>query len=92
MVDPTPGYPGHAKASTGAKVETKVWWGTLGFYLAGVVVLALTNAFTANDNQLLIAAMPDVIEPFVLPAVPAVVGFITGWAARHTPRPDLGEG
>jgi hypothetical protein len=92
MVDPTPGYPGHAKASTGAKVETKVWWATAGAYVAGVAALAMVNAFTADDNALLLAALPDALEAFILPSVPAVVSFITGWLGKHTPRPDLGEG
>lgn len=92
MVDPTPGYPGHAKAGATAKVESKVWWGTAGFYLAGVVGLALVNAFTADDNALLLAALPDWLETIVLPLVPGAVGFITGWLAKHTPRPDLGQG
>lgn len=92
MVDPTPGYPGHAKAGTSGKVESKVWWGTAGFYLAGVAGLAVVNAVTANDNELLIVALPDALEAFILPSVPAVVGFVTGWLTKHTPRPDLGEG
>lgn len=90
MVDPTPGYPGHAKAGSTAKIESKVWWATAGAYVAGVVALAIVNAVTGDDNALLLAALPDAIEPFVLPIVPAVVSFITGWAAKHTPRPDLG--
>lgn len=88
-VDPqTPGFPDHAKPA--ARVESKVWWATVGSYLAGVVALAVVNAVTGDDNALLLAALPDAIEPFVLPVVPAVVSFIAGWAARHTPRPDLG--
>lgn len=74
------------------KVETKVWWATAGAYLAGVAALAVVNAVTANDNELLIAALPDALEAFILPSVPAVVSFIAGWAAKHTPRPDLGQG
>jgi hypothetical protein len=92
MVDPTPGVPDHAKVTTSGKVESKVWWATAGAYLAGVVALAVVNAVTAEDNALLLAALPDAIEPFILPVVPAVVAFIGGWAARHTPRPDLGQG
>jgi hypothetical protein len=90
-VDPqTPGVPDHAKPA--AKVERKVTMATLGAYLGGVVILAVVNAFTSNDNQLLLATLPDVVEPFLLPVVPAVVTFISGWASKHTPRPDLGQG
>ena len=84
----TPGLPDHAAPS--AKVETKVKAATIGAYLGGVAILALVNAFTGNDNELLLATLPDVVEPFVLPIVPAVVTAIAGWAAKHTPRPDLG--
>lgn len=87
MVDP---IPAHAKPSTGSsKVEAKVWWATAGAYVAGVAALAVVNAFTGDDNALLLASLPDAIEPFVLPVVPTVVAFVTGWLARHTPRPDL---
>lgn len=90
MVTPqTPGVPDHA--ATSSKIETKVTAATVGTYLAGVVVLALVNAFTGEENALLLASLPDAIEPFVLPVVPAVVSFIAGWAAKHTPRPDLGR-
>jgi hypothetical protein len=92
MTDPTPGYPGHAAPSTGTKVESKVWWATAGAYLAGVAALAIVNAVTGDENALLIAALPDALEPFILPSVPAAVSFIAGWAAKHTPRPDLGQG
>jgi hypothetical protein len=90
MSDPTPGYAGHARTSS-AKVETKVWYATAGAYLAGVAALGIVNAVTADDNALLVAALPDALEMFVLPSVPAVVSFISGWVARHTPRPDLGQ-
>ena len=92
MTDPTPGYPDHAAPAASGKVETKVWWATAGAYVAGVAVLAIVNAVTADDNALLVAALPDALEAFVLPSVPAVVSFISGWAAKHTPRPDLGQG
>jgi hypothetical protein len=92
MTDPTPGFPGHAAPSTSAKVESKVWWGTAGTYLAGVAALAVVNAVTADDNALLVAALPDALEAFVLPSVPAIASFVFAWLAKHTPRPDLGQG
>lgn len=80
-----------ASPVTTSKVESKVWWATAGTYLGGVAVMAIVNAVTSNDNELLLAAMPDALEQFVMPSVPAVVSFIAGWVAKHTPRPDLGE-
>lgn len=64
-------------------IEPKVKWATLGSYVSGVVVLALVNAFTGDDNALLIETLPDVIEPFILPVVPALVALAAGFAARH---------
>ncbi len=75
--------PSTALPNNTSKVEPKVFWATLGSYLSGVVVLALVNAFTGNENQLLIDVLPDVIEPFVLPIVPAGVAAISGYFARH---------
>lgn len=64
-------------------VEPKVKWATIGTYLSGVIVLALVNAFTGNENALLIETLPDAVEPFVLPAVPAIVAAISGYFAKH---------
>jgi hypothetical protein len=82
------GFADHAAPA--APVESKVKWGALAAYLGGVAALAVVNAVTGNDNQLLIAALPDVIEPFILPAIPAALSAIGGFFAKHTPRPDLG--
>lgn len=71
-----------------APLEPKVKWATIGSYLAGVVTLALVNAFTGNDNALLIEALPDVVEPFLLPIVPAGVAAIAGYFAKHQWRVD----
>lgn len=65
------------------KVEPKTWWATAGAYVAGVVGLAIVNAVTSDNNALLIRALPDWLEPFILPLVPAVVAFIAAWSARH---------
>lgn len=64
-------------------LEPKVKAQAIVAYLGGVVLLALVNAFTGNDNQLLIDSLPDIVEPFVLPLVPTLVGLAAGWAARH---------
>jgi hypothetical protein len=65
------------------KVEPKVWFATVGAYLAGVVGLAIINAATDDNNKLLTDALPDWLEPFVLPVLPAVVAFLSAFAARH---------
>lgn len=73
------------------KVAPKVFWSTVGAYLSGVVGLTLVNVFTANQNELLFAALPDPIETFVLPFVPGVVAFVSGFAARHQWRSTGGN-
>lgn len=77
-----------------APVEPKVKWAGIGFYVAGVVALALVNAFTGDDNALVFETVPDVAEPFVLPLVPVVAGMISAWSARHQwrVRPDASGG
>jgi hypothetical protein len=64
-------------------IEPKVKWAAIGQFALGVVGLALFNAFTSDDNQLLMAAVPDAVEIFVLPLVPTIGGLIAGYQARH---------
>lgn len=64
------------------KVEPKVWWATVGSYLAGLVALLVIN-LSDDQTKLLISALPDTIEPLVLPLVPAIVAFAGGYVARH---------
>lgn len=64
-------------------IEPKVKWPALAIYLTGVGVLAVVNALTGEENQLLIEALPDVVEPFVIPLVPTLVGLVTGFFAKH---------
>lgn len=87
----------HPEPNNTSAVAPKVKWAGIGAYLAGVVSLSLVNAFTDNDNQLLIEALPDIVEPFLLPAVPAIVAAIAGYFAKHqwrqaeVPNPSTGE-
>lgn len=64
-------------------MEPKVKFPAVAIYVAGVVSLALVNAFTGNENALLLASLPDSIEPFILPLVPVTVQLITGYFAKH---------
>lgn len=68
-------------------VEKKVTWSALGAYVAGVVVLAVLQLVGADPT--LISGMPDWLEAVLVPMIPAVVSFVGGYVARHTPRPDL---
>lgn len=77
-------------ATTG-KVEPKVAWASLGTYLVGVILLAVVNALD-ESSTLLSDAIPDMFEPFLLPLVPALGAFVSGYVAKHqwraAPRSD----
>lgn len=69
--------------ATTSVVEPKVKWAGITMYLVSVVVLALINVLTDNDNQLLIEVLPDWLEALVLPLVPVVAGMVAGYFAKH---------
>lgn len=78
------------------KVEKKVTLASLATYVVGVVGLALVNAATDDSNKLVVGSLPDWIEPFVLPVLPAVAAFVAGYSAKHqyrsaNPRPGAGN-
>jgi hypothetical protein len=83
--------PANPLPATTSKVEWKVKAATLATYVSGVVGLAIVNAATDDNNKLLTDALPDWLEPFVLPVVPAVAAFIAGYSARHQWRRDAGQ-
>lgn len=64
-------------------IEPKVKLPAVAIYIAGVILLATADAFTANDNELLFAVLPDTVESFILPLVLVAVQLITGYFARH---------
>ncbi len=70
-------------------VETKVTWATIGAYLASLFLVAIANGLQDVDHALVLGAMPEALETILLPALPAAVTFVSGWLAKHTPRPDL---
>lgn len=64
-------------------MEPKVKWGAIATYVVSAIVLLLVELFTANENQLLIEALPDVYEAFILPLVPTITTLAVGYSARH---------
>lgn len=70
-----------------APVEKKVTWGAVLAYLGGLAVMAVLNAVGSDTG--LVASLPAWAESLVVPILPAVLSFVGGWFARHTPRPDL---
>jgi hypothetical protein len=67
-----------------AAVEKKVSAATAGTFLGSTALLAALEA--ARDNAELVGWMPPSLAPFVLALVPTAITFVSGWAARHTPR------
>lgn len=66
-------------------VERKVTVATVASYLGFVALLAVLNA-VADAN--LISELPDVAEIFLAPVLPTLITFVSGYAAKHTPRND----
>ncbi|MGW1930684.1 holin [Streptomyces sp. NPDC001919] len=65
-------------------IETKVTASTVAAFLASTGLLAILAA--VQDNARLLSFMPDAVSPFVLALVPTALTFVSGWAAKHTPR------
>jgi hypothetical protein len=70
-------------------VETKVKVASIATYLGSLALLAVLNGVTDTN---LISGLPDVAEVLLAPVIPAAISLVAGYAARHTPRPDLGFG
>jgi hypothetical protein len=67
-----------------APVEKKVTAATAAAYVGSTGLLASLEA--VQDHQELVGWMPPTLAPFVLALVPACITFVSGWAAKHTPR------
>lgn len=76
-------------AGTSGPVEEKVRWATIAATLVTFVTAALANAIRDPDHGLLLAGLPEWLEPIVLAAIAGLPTFWAGWQARHTHRPDL---
>ena len=71
-----------------AKVETKVTAASVGALAAGVV-LAVITAFLGEPDAF--GALPDPVVFLLVAALPPVATFLSGYAAPHTSRPEVGE-
>ena len=67
-----------------APVEKKVTAGAVATYLGSTGLLAILAA--AKDNAQLVGFLPDGVAPFVLAIAPTAIAFVSGWAAKHSPR------
>lgn len=66
------------------QIETKVKAASAAAFLGSTGLLAILAA--VQDNARLLAPLPDTVSPFVLALIPTLVTFVSGWAAKHTPR------
>ena len=66
-------------------VETKVQAATVASAVSGLGLWALQTYVFHGEVPLPVLAAVQVV-------VPAVVTFVAGWLAPHTPRPDLSSG
>jgi hypothetical protein len=65
------------------QVEPKVKMQAIAMYVVSALLLFIFELATGNDNELLVAALPDALEAFVLPLVPAVGGLVVAFYTRH---------
>ncbi len=66
-----------------APVEAKVKSATTATFLVSLLI-AVLNAVVADDA--LLGPLPPWLQAVVIAAAPTAVTFLSGWAARHTPR------
>lgn len=63
-------------------VERKTSMASVAVYLVCLGALGILNATTTTN---LIAGMPDVLEAFIAPVVPALTTLIVGYTVKHRP-------
>lgn len=66
-----------------APVEAKVKAATTATFLVSLL-LAVLNAVQADSS--LLGPLPTWLQSVVIAVVPTAITFLSGWAARHTPR------
>lgn len=71
-----------------AKVETKVWASTAATFLTSGAIAALNSV---QENHALLGSMPTALQGLVIVLAPTLVTFLSGWAARHSPREPKAE-
>lgn len=76
--------PGGIRAFLG-RIEKKVKAATLGAFVSSAVIATL-NAWMADDS--LLGSMPGWAQTLIVALGPTAVTFLSGWAARHTPKPS----
>lgn len=70
-------------------IEQKVKVSTAATFGVSAAIAVLNQ--TAGDDALM-GSLPPWSQTLVLLVVPPAVTFLSGWKARHTPRPDTYDG
>lgn len=70
-----------------APVEAKVVASTAAAFVVGALAAFLN--YEVGDSQLM-GSLPAWGQLAVTTVVPPVATFLSGWSAKHTPRPDTG--
>lgn len=66
-----------------APVENKVKSATAATFVVSLLI-AVLNSVVADDS--LLGPLPSWLQPVIIAVAPAVVTFLSGWSAQHTPR------
>ncbi|CAM5534631.1 hypothetical protein [Streptomyces canus] len=66
-----------------APIETKVKAATSATFVVSLLI-AVLNAVVADDS--LLQPLPAWLQALLIAVAPAVVTFLSGWQAQHTPR------
>ncbi|WP_030682156.1 hypothetical protein [Streptomyces cellulosae] len=66
-----------------APIEAKVKAATSATFVVSLLI-AVLNAVVADDS--LLQPLPAWLQALLIAVAPAVVTFLSGWQAQHTPR------
>jgi hypothetical protein len=65
------------------RVEPKVTWTTAASYIATALGLILNSILSGDPSGIIVAELPAWVEALLLPLLPAVIAFLSGYQARH---------
>lgn len=67
-------------------VEAKVRWSSGAALVLGIIITGLNSG---ADNSALLAPLPQWAQSIITLLGPPLAVLLTGWAAPHTPRPEV---
>lgn len=69
-----------------SKIESKVTVASLASLAAGVALAVLT---AVQSDPAVISGLPESVQFVLIAALPPILTFLGGYAAPHTPRPEV---